>query len=201
MALVIEDAFLPATLTAPPMTDEEFAHFCAQHPDLFFEMTAEGELIVMPPTKTLTGARNLEILVQLGHWSRRDGRGIATDSSTGFVLPNGARRSPDAAWTSKAEIAKLSRQSREGFWHLCPAFAIELRSQSDRIRTLRAKMAEYIANGAQLAWLIDPETRAVEIYRPTREPEVIEKAESVTGEGPVEGFLLDLRPVWDPFMA
>lgn len=183
------------------MTDEEFADFCAQHPDLFFEMTADGELIVMPPTKTLTGARNLKILVQLGNWADRDGRGIATDSSTGFVLPNGARRSPDAAWTSKVEIAQLTRQSREGFWHLCPAFAIELRSQSDRIRTLRAKMTEYIANGAQLAWLIDPETRTVEIYRPAREPEIIENAESVAGEGPVKGFLLDLRPVWDPFAA
>src|SRR5215468_69131 len=98
MALVLEDAFLPATLSAPPMTDEEFAEFCAEHPDLFFEMTAEGEIIVMPPTYSLTGARNAEISGQLRNWAKSDGRGMYTDSSSGFVLPNGARRSPDAAW-------------------------------------------------------------------------------------------------------
>src|SRR5580704_12169371 len=99
MAFVIDDAFLPATLTAPPMTDEEFAAFCAGHPDLFFEMTAEGELIVMPPTYSLTGMSNSGIVGELYAWAKRDGRGCVTDSSTGFVLPNGARRSPDAAWT------------------------------------------------------------------------------------------------------
>jgi Uma2 family endonuclease len=198
MALVLEDAFLPATLNAPPMTDEEFMVFCAEHPDLFFEMTAEGELIVMPPTRTLTGARNSEISAQLRNWARTDGRGIATDSSTGFALPNGARRSPDSAWTAKAEIEKLSAKSREGFWHLSPAFAIELRSPTDRLRTLRAKMQEYLENGTQLGWLVDPDTRAVEIYRPGSESQRIENIESINGEGPVEGFVLDLRTVWDP---
>ena len=201
MAMLLEDTFLPAILTAPPMTDEEFAEFCAEHPDLFFEMTAEGELIVMPPAFTLTGARNLEILVQLGAWARSDGKGIASDSSTGFVLPNGARRSPDASWTLKTEIQKLSAKSRNGFWHLCPAFVIELRSKSDRLRMVRDKMHEYVANGAQLGWLIDPDARTVEIYRPEREPELLEGAENVKGEGPVEGFVLDLRTVWDPLAA
>jgi len=187
MALVIEDAFLPATLSAPPMTDEEFADFCAENPDLFFEMTAEGELIVTPPTRSKTGVQNAKIVARLVFWAEKEGGGIATDSSTGFVLPNGARRSPDAAWTPKSEIAKLSPQSREGFWHLCPAFVIELRSVSDRPRMLRAKMPEYIENGARLGWLIDPETRTVEIYRPDREPELVEKAETISGEGPVQG--------------
>ena len=198
MAMLLEDAFLPATLTAPPMTDEEFAQFCAEHPDLFFEMTAEGELLVMPPTFTLTGAQNLEILGQLRNWTRLDARGIASDSSSGFVLPNGARRSPDAAWTPKTEILKLSPESRNGFWHLCPEFVIELRSKSDRLRVVREKMREYVANGAQLGWLVDPAARTVEIYRPSREPELQENAESVAGEGSVEGFVLVLRTVWDP---
>ena len=198
MAFLIDEAFLPATLTAPPMSDEQFAEFCADHPDLFFEMTAEGELIVMPPTYSFTGTQNTEILGQLRDWARRDGRGVASDSSTGFVLPNGARRSPDAAWTFKTEIAKLSPKSRNGFWHLCPAFVIELRSKSDRMRTVREKMREYLANGAHLGWLIDPESRTVEIYRPGREPEVLVGAESVPGEGPIEGFVLHLPPVWDP---
>src|ERR1039458_10146740 len=101
MAFLIDDAFLPATLTAHLMTDEEFAGFCAEHPDLFWERAAEGEIIVMPPTYSVTGARNADISGQLRTWARNDGRGLACDSSTGFVLPNGARRSPDAAWTLK----------------------------------------------------------------------------------------------------
>jgi len=201
MAIVLEDAFLPATLTVPPMTDEEFAAFCAEHPDLFFEMTADGELIVMPPTFSSTGAQNFEILGQLRSWSRTDGRGVGNDSSTGFVLPNGARRSPDASWTPKSEILKLSPEDRKGFWHLCPDFVIELRSNSDRMRVLREKMTEYMANGAQLGWLLDPEARTVEIYRPGLEPELPDGKESVAGEGPVDGFVLDLRSVWDPFTA
>ena len=181
------------------MTDEEFAAFCSEHPDLFFEVTAEGDLIVMPPTHSLTAARNSEISGQLRNWARADRRGIATDSSGGFVLPNGARRSPDAAWTLRSRVEALSPESQEGFWHLCPDFVIELRSQSDRLRTLRAKMREYMDNGATLGWLINPEARSIEIYRPGRDPERIENAASVAGEEPVNGFALDLRTVWDPF--
>jgi Uma2 family endonuclease len=198
MAFLIDEAFLPATLTARPMTDQEFAAFCAEHPDLFFEMTAEGELIVMPPTYTLTGIRNTKILRQLEAWSEQDGRGVASGSSDGFVLPNGARRSPDAAWTSKENIQRLSSENLEGYWHLCPDFIIELKSKTDRLRVLREKMNEWIANGAQLAWLIDPETKTVEIFRPGRDVEVVTGADSVKGEGPVEWFTLELRSVWDP---
>jgi Uma2 family endonuclease len=198
MAFLIDEAYLPATLTVPPMSDQQFAQFCSEHPDLFFEMTAEGELIVMPPTFSLTGAQNSAILTQLAVWTLQDARGIASDSSTGFVLPNGARRSPDAAWTLKTEIAKLTPESRDGFWHLCPAFVIELRSKSDRIRKIREKMREYLANGAQLGWLIDPSARTVEIYRPNREPEILSSIETLQGETPVDGFVLHLSPVWNP---
>lgn len=195
---MIDEAFLPATLTSTPMSDEQFADFCAEHPDLFFEMTAAGEIIVMPPNHSTTGARNLEICRQLGNWARKDARGIANDSSTGFLLPNGARRSPDASWTPKEEIRRLPVTSLDGYWHLCPAFVIELRSHSDRLPVLRAKMQEYIDNGARLGWMIDPEASTVEIYRPDQEPELRANAESVSGEGPVAGFTLDLRTVWDP---
>lgn len=198
MAFVIEDAFLPATLTAEPMTDEEFAEFCAEHPDLFFEMTGEGELIVMPPTYSLTGARNAEISRQLGTWARQDSRGIATDSSTGFRLPNGARRSPDAAWTLKSRIAQLDPANREKYWRLCPDFVIELKSSTDRPRLLREKMLEYVANGAQLGWLIDPDNRSVAIYRPDVQVEARTGIDSIAGEGPVDGFVLDLSFVWNP---
>jgi Uma2 family endonuclease len=198
MPFTIDDAFLPATLTAPPMTDQQFADFCAEHPDLFFEMTAEGEIIVMPPNFSLTGIRNREITGQLDRWAAKNRRGIVGDSSTGFVLPNGARRSPDASWTAREEINRLPRESLEGYWHLCPAFVIELRSQSDRLPALRAKMREYAANGAQLGWMIDPDARAVEVYRPDRKPELLTGVDSVSGEGPVAGFVLDLTRVWNP---
>jgi Uma2 family endonuclease len=180
------------------MTDEQFAEFCAEHPDLWFETTATGEIIVMPPNFSTTGARNSQICRQLGDWAESDGRGIATDSSTGYLLPNGARRSPDASWTPKDEIRKLPESSREGFWHLCPAFVIELRSQSDRLPVLREKMREYLSCGARLGWLIDPETRTVEVYRPDFEPDVLRAVDSISGEGPVSGLRLDLRKVWDP---
>src|SRR4051812_891791 len=122
MAFLIDESFLPATLSAHPMTDDEFAAFCAEHPDLFFEMTADGEIVVMPPTHSLTGARNNEISRQLGNWARQDGRGAVTASSDGFLLPNGARRSPDAAWTLKSRLKELSSKSFTGFWHLSPDF-------------------------------------------------------------------------------
>ena len=198
MAFVIEETWLPATLTVPPMTDEQFAAFCAEHPDLFFEMTADGELIVMPPNYTLTGIRNGEIGRQLTNWARASSAGICSDASSGFVLPNGARRSPDAAWTAKARIRELAPEQMERFWHLCPDFVIELRSHTDRLPVLRAKMGEWISNGAQLGWLIDAERRVVEVFRLDREPEIIADADAIQGEGPVAGFTLELLPVWDP---
>jgi len=201
MTFVIDDAFLPATLTAHPMTDEEFASFCAEHPDLFFEMTAEGEIIVIPPAYSLTGARNAEISGQLREWAKRDGRGVACDSSTGFVLPNGARRSPDAAWTLKSRIAQLDPASREKYWHLSSDFVIELQSSTDRRRILQDKMREWLANGAQLGWLIDPDHRSVAVYRPEGQVETHTDIDSIAGEGPGAGFVLDLSLVWNPLGA
>jgi Uma2 family endonuclease len=198
MAFVIDDAFLPATLSAQPMTDEEFAAFCAEHPDLFFEMTAEGEIIVMAPTYSLTGARNSKITGQLNAWADIDGRGLACDSSTGFVLPNGARRSPDAAWIFKSRIAQLEPAIREKYWRLCPDFVIELQSSSDRPRTLRNKMQEWLANGAQLGWLIDAEQRSVTVYLTGQDPVTRKNIDSIEGEGPIAGFVLKLDSVWNP---
>ena len=198
MAFLIDESFLPATLTAHPMTDEEFAKFCGEHPDLSFEMTAEGELIVMAPTFSFTGARNTEILHQLTTWAKGEGSGLCFDSSTGYVLPNGARRSPGASWVRKAAIQRLSEKNFRGYWHLCPDFVAELKSESDRLPALRKKMREWIASGAELGWLIDPEAQSVEIYRPGSEPQLLSKIDAVKGQGPVEGFVLELSPVWDP---
>lgn len=192
------ESFLPATLTARPMTDQEFAELCSEHPDLLFEMTAEGEIIVMAPNFTLTGFRNSKIDRQLAVWAEQDGRGIVGDSSAGYVLPNGARRSPDASWVAKDRIRQMDNKSLQGFWHLCPAFVIELKSESDRLRTLRNKMQEYVENGAELGWLIDPEKCSVEVYHSGGEPRLLTAIDSIEGEGPVAGFVLNLLPVWDP---
>ncbi len=139
MSLVIDPMYLPATLTAPPMTDEEFARFCEEIPDYFVEVTAAGEILILPPNFSLTSARNLAISSPLFDWAVRDDRGIATDPSGGFVLPNGARRAPDAAWSFQSRVKGLSAKEQEKFWHFCPDFVIELKSQSDRLPVLRAK--------------------------------------------------------------
>ena len=198
MAFDLDYDFLPATLTAHPMRDEEFAEFCSEHPDLFFEMSADGELIVMAPTYSSTGVRNMRIGRRLDAWAELDGRGFAADSSAGFVLPNGARRSPDASWTLKSRIEQMDAAQREKFWHLCPDFVIELKSASDRPRPIHKKMIEYLANGAQLGWLIDPETRTVSVYRREVEVETLTGISSIAGEGPVVGFVLELASVWNP---
>jgi Uma2 family endonuclease len=194
---MIDDRFLPATLIVPPMNDEEFEELCAPFPDLRFEMSADGDLLVMAPSTPMAGVRRSHFLGLFGRWAMNDQRGVTCDSSTGFVLPNGARRSPSLSWTLKSRIAELD--SPEGFWHLCPDFVMELKSPSDRLRTLKAKMTEYMENGAQLGWLIDPEARSVSIYRSTGEVEIHTNIDSLTATEPLTGFTLHLTPVWNPF--
>jgi Uma2 family endonuclease len=203
MSIVIEEAYLPATLTALPMTDEEFLEFCAQFPDYFIEMSGEGEILIMPPSDYLTSARISKMLQQLINWSDANRRGWVNESSGGFVLPNGARLAPDVAWfpNDKPRLADTGTRSR--FPHFAPDFVIELRSpvsekRSDRLSRLRSKMHEWTGNGTSLAWLVDPERRVIEIYRPGVETQTLLNPDTVAGEGPVEGFVLDLRPVWDP---
>ncbi len=198
MSFEISHDFLPATLTAHPMTDAEFAELCAEHTDVNFEMTAEGELLIMAPTHYSTGIRNQKISTRLGVWAEQDGRGSTADSSTGFVLPNGARRSPDASWTLQSRVDQAAQGNDDQFLHVCPDFVIELRSATDRLPALRRKLEEYIENGAQLGWLIDPTTRTVEIYRPSAEPEIRAELTAIEGEGPVAGFVLDLAFIWNP---
>ncbi len=185
--VTVEEAYLPLTLSAPGLTDAQFQEFCEQYADYRLEYTAEGELVIMPPTDPETSARNAVLTFQLTGWALKNRRGIATDSSGGFVLPNGARLAPDAAWISRSRLR--SKQ--------CPEFIIELLSPTDRPGKIHAKMLEWIANGVELAWLIDPKRQAVTIYRSgSREPEIRSGVTSLAGEGPIKGFVLDLQPVW-----
>src|SRR6202050_408003 len=171
-----------------PLSDEEFFVFCMENSRLRIERGASGEMTIMPPAGFETGYRNNDLSRQLGNWAISDGRGIALDSSTEYLLPNGAARSPDASWVLKSRLESLTKQEKKRFVHLCPDFVVELRSPSDRLPALKAKMEEWIENGAQLGWLIDADLRTVCAYRPGRPAEEMQGIGHIVGEGPVGGF-------------
>ncbi|MCC7020389.1 MAG: Uma2 family endonuclease [Ardenticatenales bacterium] len=176
--------------------DASFADLCRQNPDLRIERTAEGAVIIMAPAGSTSGRRNLAIGALLYLWARADGTGTSYDSSAGFKLPNGAIRSPDAAWVTNDRLAALPPGAEEGFAPLCPDFVVELRSSSDRLTAVQAKMDEYIANGARLGWLFDPIDRTVYVYRPTRPVEVVVGPAQMAGDPELPGFVLPLDDVW-----
>ena len=178
------------------LTDDQLFEFSQINRDLRIERNAQGELIIMPPTGGDTGERNSEINMQLRLWTKRNGEGATFDSSTGFRLINGAVRSPDAAWVRRSRLDALTTDERKKFIPLCPDFVIELRSPTDSLSVLREKMQEYLDNGAQLAWLIDPEQRCVYVYRPQEPVQELDKPETVSGDPLLSGFELDLREIW-----
>jgi len=183
---------------AVDLTDDQFFALCGINSELRLERTAEGDLIIMPPTGFITGARNANLTTQVGRWALNDRRGVAFDSSTGFKLSNGADRSPDAGWVSHARLAELTPERKQKFLPLAPDFAIELKSPTDRLTDLLEKMAEYRECGVRLGWLIDPETRQVHVYRPDREVEILENPAEIKGDPELPGFVLDLREIWEP---
>jgi Uma2 family endonuclease len=184
--------------TRRPMSRAAYRRFVETNPDFRIERTAEGEVIIMPPVHTRSGYQNNGIVFQLTAWAVRDGQGLVFDSSTGFDLPNGANRSPDASWVRKSRLEQLTEEEKAEYFPLCPDFVIELRSKSDKLSALRAKMNEYLANGAQLAWLVDTFERRVTIYRPGKPVEVLEEPECIRGDPELPGFVLNLREIWNP---
>jgi Uma2 family endonuclease len=180
------------------LDDGQFAALARQNPDLRLERTAEGDVLVMPPTGGETGNRNAGITAQLWTWAVRDGTGAAFDSSTGFVLPNGATRSPDAAWVAVARLRALTAEQRERFLPLCPDFVIELRSPSDSLVATQAKLGEYVANGARLGWLLDVPNRHVYIYRPGTSSDRLDAPATLSADPELPGFVLDLALIWEP---
>ncbi len=176
---------------------EHFLVLAAANKEVRLERTAEGELIVNPPTGWETGTYNWSIAGELYLWWRSSGEpGRAFDSSTGFDLPNGATRSPDASWVSQARWDALTPDQKGTFATICPDFVVELRSGSDRLQPLQDKMAEYLENGAQLGWLIDPQQQRVEIYRTGLPVEVLENPAELSGENVLAGFQLALSRIW-----
>jgi Uma2 family endonuclease len=192
---------LPIAVNIPPaltltVTREQFVQLALANRDLQLERTATGELIVMPPTGSDTGNRNLDIEGQLWLWNRQTKLGKAFNSSSGFHLPNGANRSPDASWVRQERWNALTREQQKGFAPLCPDFVLELRSESDNMAPLQAKMREYMENGARLGWLIDRKNKKVEIYRQGQEVKVLDNPSTLSGEDVLPGFVLDLKEVW-----
>ncbi|WP_066424686.1 Uma2 family endonuclease [Anabaena sp. 4-3] len=193
------------TLHIPPavgLTDEQFYQLCIANDKWRIELTAEGELIIMPPTGGESGIRNSGLTAKLYNWNEQVNLGKVFDSSTEFRLPNGAFRSPDAAWVKLERWEALTAEQRRRFPPLCPDFVIELRSETDSLKALRAKMQEYRDNGARLGWLLDPYTPLVEIYRPGVAVETInfsfEQPPQVSGEDVLPGFVLDLSLIINP---
>ena len=178
------------------LTDEQFYQLCQDNEDLRLELTAEGELIIMAPTGGTTGSRNATINYQITGWAIKHGTGISFDSSTMFCLPNGAKRSPDAAWVRRDRWDALTEVEQESFVPLCPDSVLELRSATDRLSFLKDKMQEYIANGAQLGLLIDPKSKQAYIYRNNQPVECLDNPQTISGDPVLAGFVLDLKDIW-----
>lgn len=179
------------------MTDKAFYEFCQRNKDFRFEMDKKGNLIIMPPTFLETSNKNSEINLQLRVWAKSDKTGIAFESDGMFILPNGAKRAPDAFWILKERYFALSKEEREEkFARICPDFVVGLRSKTDRLKTLQSKMREYIENGARLGWLIDTKERKVHIYRADKTVEILDNPIKISGEDVLQGFELDLTEIW-----
>jgi Uma2 family endonuclease len=197
-AILSESAILLDLSPVIDMTDEQFYDFCQANSDLFIERNADGEILIMTPEGAYTANRNSALNSELYVWTRKDGTGMAFGPTAGFILPNRAMRSPDAAWVQLSRIEAFTEEQRERFLPLCPDFVIELRSRTDQLSLLQDKMREYMENGVRLGWLIDPQDRSVYIYRPSKPVQHLQYPESVSGDPELPGFRLELGPIWKP---
>lgn len=178
------------------LSDDDFFQLCQDNRDLRLERGPHGEVLIMPPTGGETGRRSLRIAGQLDAWTENDGQGVAFDSSTGFLLPNGAIRSPDAAWMRRERWVAVPSLARERFVPVVPDFVIELRSPSDRLADLHAKIEEYLEAGVTLGWLIDPVDRRAHVYASGSPPRTLDAPASLSGDPVLPGFVLDLTSIW-----
>jgi Uma2 family endonuclease len=178
-------------------SEDEFFHFCQINRDLRIERAPKGEIIVMSPAGGYSSFQSLKVATQLDVWATRDGSGVAFDSSGGFILPNGAMRSPDAAWVQRARLKKLSLREKEQFIPLCPDFVVEVASPSDKASSLREKMAEYVGCGLRLGWLILPALSQVEVYSPAG-VETLSSPPTLSADPVLPGFKLELASIWNP---
>jgi Uma2 family endonuclease len=178
------DESFPINLDAilKDVTEEDFLELCRQNPDMRIEMSKEGDIIILPPTGGETSRHNFNLNTDLGTWARRNGTGVCFESNAMFLLPNGAKRSPDLSWVRLERWNARTAEQRKSFPPLCPDFVLELRSPSDSLKSVKAKMEEYIENGAELGWLIDPSQKKVYVYRPGAAVEELDNPTSISGE-------------------
>ncbi len=178
------------------LSDEELFELCRLNSDVRIERSAKGDLEIMPPVGGEGSHRNSELIFALVGWTKRDRTGLVFDSSGGFILPDGAKRSPDAAWVLGSRLAGLDPSAKKKFLPLCPDFVVELRSPSDGLSALQSKMQQYLDNGARLGWLIDADQRRVYVYRPGKPVAELSETGTISADPELPGFLLDLRPIW-----
>ena len=181
---------------ANPITDEQFEQLCAQNRDTKFEMTRRGELIVMSPTGSESGRRNGDLFGQIWYWNRQTKKGVVFDSSTGFTLPNSAKRSPDVSWIEISRWHSLTQEQRRGLAPIAPDFVIELMSPNDNLKMIQEKMQEYLECGVKLGWLIHPDERRVELYRQGKDIEVLNSPQSLSGEELMPGLVVELEEIF-----
>ena len=196
--LPIATEIVPMVVQLQPaiaLTDDQFFELCQINREYRIERNAQGDLVIVSPTGSETDQRNFNLIVQLGIWVQQDGTGVGFGSSGGFTLPNGAVKSPDAAWISRSRWEAIAPEQRKKFAPICPDFVIELRSETDGLKVLQNKMQEYIDNGAKLCWLIDRLQQKVYIYRPNQVEE-LDHPTTLSGDPVLPGFVLDLSQVW-----
>ncbi len=178
------------------LTDAQFYQLCQLNPDLKFERSAVGELLIMPPTGGETGRRNATLISRFIVWNEQSQLGEVFDSSTCFKLPNGADRSPDVSWVRRDRWDALTLQEKEKFPPIAPDFVLELMSPSDNLKAAQTKMQEYRDNGVELGWLVNRQNRTVEVYRPDQPVEILQSPATLSGEDVLLGFRIDLKFVW-----
>lgn len=197
--LLVPPEILPMVLQMQPdvmMTDDQFFDFCQLNRDFRIERNVFGDLLIMSPTGSETDERNFDLIGQLWIWTKQNGTGVGFGSSGGFTLPNGAIKSPDAAWIQRSRWEAIPSEQRKKFAPICPEFVIELRSETDNLKLLQDKMQEYIDNGTELGWLIDRKQRKVFIYRSQLPVEELDHPLTLSGENVLPGFILDLSQIW-----
>ena len=184
-------------LSTEPITDEYFNELCSLNPELKLETNSQGELIIMSPTGSETGRRNLDLEGQFWYWNKQYKLGVVFDSSTGFSLPSGAKRSPDVSWIALARWNSLTSIEKKGFAPIAPDFVLELMSPTDNLITVQKKMEEYMSNGVRLGWLINPEDKIVEVYLPENVKEVLDYPKTIANDDILPGLVVELDTIWE----
>ena len=195
--VLLREIPLPVTIRPiAPLSDEALLAFCAANSGLEIESDADGSIRVMAPAGPESSELNLLLAAELMVWARQNGNGTVFGPDLGIRFADKTLRAPDAAWLSRERWSAYKKSKRTSFLPICPEFVAELRSRTDRVSAIEAKMEFWISRGAELGWMIDPTRKQAMIYRPGREPETLFQPEWLQGEGPVAGFRLTMERFW-----